>query len=153
MKLPQLNIAKFKTFVSESGAELVELTNPYELIRFRCKHGVGIVYRNKHRQITLVGAAILAYEFFSRGRDWVAGKTYLDWERPEVVERLMARDGDICFYCGGPLGDAATVEHILSITDGGSSADANLCLVHSLCNLAAGSLPVVEKVLTFFKRK
>lgn len=146
-----LNISKFRTYVKESGASILENTNEWELLRFSSKNGVGIVYTNKHGQMTLSGAADLALSFYLRGKKWNAGLKYYAYQRPETVEKLLERDGSMCFYCSNPLGEDITVEHILSVVHGGCSNAANLCLTHAECNRRAGSLTVVDKIKLFFK--
>ena len=130
---------------------MLATTNEYELLRFTSKNGIGIVYESK-RGYTLTGSAIVAHDFFSRGKTWIAGRAYQRWERPEVVERLLDRDGAECFYCGQALEKDITVEHILSRVHGGSDNEANLCLVHFKCNRDADCLSVVEKIKMFFKQ-
>lgn len=63
---------------------------------------------------------------------------------------LRERDGDLCCHCGGvmdftPRGpapirdDAATMEHIVPRSQGGSNAMENLALAHSYCNNVRGN--------------
>lgn len=63
-----------------------------------------------------------------------------------LIRRLLARDGDGCFYCGKALGEDHSFEHLLSDTDGGPFNLANLALAHSACNHLAGNLAVAQKV-------
>ncbi len=144
MHLATLKLDRFLTYVQQSGADMLEPTNPYEKIRFRCKEGIGIVYQGK-KGFTLEGAARTAYVYFERKLTWKAGEVCPPFKRPEMRELLLARDGCNCFYCGLPLGEDITVEHILSKEHGGSDHLANLALAHEKCNVAAGCLPVVEK--------
>jgi hypothetical protein len=68
--------------------------------------------------------------------------------REARVRSLRARDGNNCFYCGVELGKGeATLEHLLSEKDGGSSRQANLALAHKKCNELAADLPIVDKVM------
>ena len=152
MKVFDLKTDKFKTYVEKCGVQFLEPTNEYELIRFNAKNGIGIVYQSR-RGYTLTGSAILAYEFFKRNKRWVAGYNYQSFERPEVIEKLIERDGDCCFYCASKLESDSTVEHILSKAHGGNDNEANLCLVHRQCNRSADCLPITEKIRMFFKRK
>lgn len=145
-------LAKFTTFVAEAGARILPPTNPYEVLRFRCREGVGVVYTSDRGYVTLVGAARTANEFFFRKKRWVATHAYKAYERPEVVDDLLAQHGPNCFYCGEMLGEDVTVEHLLARAHGGPSIAANLCLTHERCNQAAGSLPLVDKIQLFFTR-
>jgi RRXRR protein/HNH endonuclease len=67
-------------------------------------------------------------------------------KKDKRVEQLKRRDGDDCFYCGLPLLDDVTCEHLLSQADGGTGKLANLVLTHRKCNEEAADLPIVEKV-------
>lgn len=152
IKLSNLNINKFKTYILKSGAIIIDPTNIYEKIRFKCKDGVGVVYSSKNGY-TITGCAATAYDFFKRKKDWKANHKYKHYEKPEVLEELYERDGEICFYCGDILGEDVTIEHILSIFHGGPSDLSNLCLTHKACNIKAGNLPLIEKIKLFFLRK
>jgi len=152
VKIYGLKVDKFKQYIAQAGATMLESTNEYERIRFNSKNGIGIVYDSKSGH-TLTGAAIIAHEFFERKKQWVAGNNYKAWQRLGVVDNLLRRDGQDCFYCASPLGDDMTVEHILSKIHGGSDNEANLCLTHVACNRDAGCLPVAEKIKMFFKMR
>jgi hypothetical protein len=147
MNISYLNIDKFKQWLVKSGAEMQLTTNHYEVIRFKSSSGVGIVYTNKNGRCNLQGAAVEAYSFFDRKQNWIASKSYEAWERPEVLESLIQRDGKACFYCGKAMkATDMTIEHILSQKSGGNNNLDNLAVAHKLCNAEAGSLPIVEKV-------
>lgn len=153
MNLYNLNVEKFTTYVKEAGAELLETTNQHEVLRFRCKEGVGIVYFGR-RGFNLQGAALTAHSFFARRKRWRASKHYQRYEKPEMREALLQRDGNTCFYCGvDMLEEDMTIEHLLSKAHGGTSIEENLVVVHESCNKQAGSLPLPEKIKMFFARK
>lgn len=65
--------------------------------------------------------------------------------RQKTVVRLLARDGNDCWYCAKPLGEDITLEHLTPLALGGSWADDNLALAHKGCNKAAGHLTRFEK--------
>ncbi|WP_411828422.1 HNH endonuclease [Pseudomonas veronii] len=68
-------------------------------------------------------------------------------KRRRVVATLRKRDGDDCFYCIRPMArEDMTLEHLLSLRDGGTNCYANLVLACGPCNHAAGHLAVIEKV-------
>jgi 5-methylcytosine-specific restriction endonuclease McrA len=59
------------------------------------------------------------------------------------ITRLMARDGDKCWWCGGPLDRALkdeyskwyiTFDHVVRQADGGEDKLANIKLAHQGCN-------------------
>lgn len=62
-------------------------------------------------------------------------------------QTVYDRDNKECFYCGKSLTfEEATHEHLLATSKGGDNSDANTTVACKDCNLAAGSLPIVEKV-------
>ena len=65
----------------------------------------------------------------------------------QLVPLVEARDGKRCFYCGDPLGEDRTLEHLLSLADGGTHHVNNLVLAHLKCNERAGDGPVMKKIL------
>lgn len=67
--------------------------------------------------------------------------------RRAMVDRLLARDGDECFFCLAPLGDDITLEHIKPWAIGGSNRPKNLALAHGDCNWATKDLTVDQKML------
>lgn len=66
------------------------------------------------------------------------------------IERLRERDGDNCCYCGGVMKfdgafndrNAASIEHIIPDTRGGSNKMFNLALAHRHCNIKRGDRPL-----------
>lgn len=57
-------------------------------------------------------------------------------------ERLFARDGGACFWCGKALNHrTATIDHLHPIRDGGCNHDSNLVLSCRKCNLKREKMP------------
>jgi 5-methylcytosine-specific restriction endonuclease McrA len=85
---------------------------------------------------------------YGTGQRWQDGRR--KWSRPQrirLIERLVARDGDLCALCDRPLDHAAdhrtdpsgtTIDHVVRCIDGGSDDDANLQLAHRQCNERRG---------------
>lgn len=69
------------------------------------------------------------------------------------IEQLRARDGDLCWLCGGKLNFAAppnskkapTKEHLEAKCNGGSGTLDNLVLCHPGCNKHLGTRPKTDK--------
>lgn len=137
---------KFKTFLKESGAEILDVTNPYEMVRFRTVNGVSVVYKGR-RGISFTGESAEAYGRFQSKNIWqIKRRSEKEFER--IKTEILERDGDLCFYCASVTvdGDNRSVEHILSISHGGNNNTANLVFACKGCNEAVGSMSVVEKV-------
>jgi hypothetical protein len=140
----------FKTFLEARGAELLEPTNEWEVVRFRVAHATAIIYTNAKGGITADGVALAALNSFVCGDGrWTAG---ISTPRQKVNRRsvdirsLLARDGDTCFLCCLPLGEDMTVEHLVPLVHGGTHHIANKALAHRVCNLLMGHLSLMEKI-------
>lgn len=61
---------------------------------------------------------------------------------PRIRFRVLQRDGFRCTYCGRSQQDGATlhVDHVVPVSDGGSSDDGNLVAACDECNLGKGSM-------------
>jgi 5-methylcytosine-specific restriction endonuclease McrA len=51
--------------------------------------------------------------------------------------RVLARDGGICWLCGGP--GATTVDHVIPRARGGGDDEDNLRAAHLDCNMRRGA--------------
>lgn len=79
-----------------------------------------------------------------RARKWfMPGWVFTARRRKDRAEQVRARDGDDCWRCGHPMvfdprhpnaGRAATVEHVMPLSKGGTWALDNLRLCHVGCN-------------------
>ena len=138
----------FRSFIVARGSEVLALTNPYEVERFTTPDGVGVIYKDKSGRLSWVGGAKEAFSAYASGATWRAvakGKRLLSGRSGAVIRAILERDGSDCFYCGKPLGDDMTKEHMFSVTQGGTSHIGNLVLAHDRCNKDVGHLSVAEK--------
>lgn len=139
----------FREFLIARGAQVLEPTNEWEVVRFRAGSATAIVYTNAKGGITADGVALAAMNAFIGGGKWTAGvstpreKTI---KRPADVRALLTRDGDRCFLCRLPLGEDITVEHLVPVVHGGPHHIANKALAHKACNLRMGHLSLMEKI-------
>jgi 5-methylcytosine-specific restriction endonuclease McrA len=70
------------------------------------------------------------------------------------LDRLRLRDGGRCWLCDEPFDFSAkpnspkspTIEHLLSLSLGGTSRLENLALCHPRCNRILANRPIAEKV-------
>ena len=142
-------IAKFKKWLAAHGAQILPTTNEYELLRFKCKLGTGVIYEGS-KGISVSGPLVNeAYECYVNPK---AGKTWKGKGNPKDYTSkdkgaLLKRDGNCCFYCGEHFeSDELTVEHILSRIHQGNNRIENKALACKECNQEAGHLPIVEKI-------
>lgn len=133
----------------EVGAELLETTNEYELLRFRANGTSSIVYRKSSGRLTWTGESEAAWQAFSGNGRW-RGNQRSGRNRRKLPQRLRAvieRDGRECFFCGEEVPEGEeTEEHLVPLAHRGPNHLSNLALTHERCNQHAGHLSVVEKV-------
>lgn len=75
-------------------------------------------------------------------------------EKISEVERLRARDGDLCWLCNQPIDFSATrntpsawsVEHLILASRGGPSTLENLTLCHPGCNRILKDRSLADKI-------
>lgn len=139
-----LNINGFKEWLILQGCEILPTTNEYETLRFKGRE-VGVVYRSGK---TSNNYTVHAIKCFLKKQAW-NGRPINIGRKPGYVKekiKLLERDGNKCFYCGLPLEEDITVEHLLSLVSGGPNTLSNMVLAHEECNQLAGILTIVEKI-------
>lgn len=148
-----MDLNKFSLRLQEAGAEILAPTNPYEELRFKTSLGVGVVYRGRRGQ-TWNAEAVAAKEHLQANKGSLAPVKVKGRRRDAAtVRRLLARDGDQCFFCGSALGEDITVEHLVAVAHGGPNHISNLFLAHGPCNQQAGHLSAREKVAMAMKAR
>lgn len=146
-------IESFKARLRAAGAEILAPTNPYEILRFRCSKGVGVVYRGKRGE-TWNCEALSAREHLEAGLGSLAPVAVKGRRRDKAtVAALLDRDGGGCFFCARYLADDITVEHLVAICHGGPNHISNLFLAHAACNQGAGHLSGAEKVMLAMRER
>lgn len=146
-KKPVDQDAVFSACIVAAGGELLAPTNPYEVLRFRTKYGVGVVYQNAKGQRTWNVEAKAARAHMEEGRGSLAPVRVTGRRKDAAtVNRLKARDGEDCFFCRRALGADITVEHLVAVAHGGPNHISNLFLAHDECNRRVGHLSAPEKI-------
>lgn len=142
----------FVKFLEVSGATILLPSDGY-VVQFHTHLGWGgikLPYDSGHTvtQAHFHGLAIAAWA------SMLAGATgWLSAMRPKKLpkrsnkhELVLARDGNLCFYCGQPLGDDVTMEHLIPTSQGGPNTIHNLVACHAACNLQAGPKSLLQKL-------
>lgn len=156
-------IKTIKARLTAAGAEVLQPSNPYEVLRFRSCVGVGVVYRNKAGRFTASQPALDAFGMLENPGK--AGKALLccapiqrvaktSKGRHHQLQSVMERDGCSCFYCttpltlGAPVGDPRhpTREHLVPTNQGGPDNIANIFASCEPCNREAGHMSAPEKI-------
>ncbi|MFD1216381.1 HNH endonuclease [Microbulbifer celer] len=147
-KLSEKRVIAFMKWLSAQGAEMLPTTNEYEVLRFKCQLGTGVIYKNSRGKHSVSGPLVTeALTAYFAGESW-RGKAQ-PTKRGKIgrrKERLLKRDGDECFFCGEKLGEDMTVEHLMPVNQKGPDRIENMVLAHQKCNSLAGSMPLIEKV-------
>ncbi|MBU9468623.1 HNH endonuclease [Burkholderia multivorans] len=151
--------AKFEAFLVERGAQILQPTNEWEVLRFKTARGTSIVYCNARGSVTPTGEALKAWDAFERGKPWRAApapkKRVKGRDRLHpIYNALVRRDGHACFYCGEPTSEGdRSIEHLVARAHGGPDHLSNMVLAHRGCNASAGHLSVMEKIKIREQRK
>jgi hypothetical protein len=141
-------LINFRAFLNERGAEVLEPTNEWELVRFKSGKTTSIVYTKKNGIVTFLGDAFNAWTAFKTNGSWRAAPVSRSKKssKPSIAT-LRKRDGDLCFFCLHEVSEEdESEEHLLSVTHGGPNHIANKVLAHKKCNLLAGSLSLSDKI-------
>lgn len=137
----------FRDWLSANGAQVLEPTNEWELIRFKSDTGTSVIYKDKGDRLTFTGEALKAWEAFKGGQGWRAMPATKRKKSSTVIQSIRARDGDDCFYCLKPVSvEDESLEHLVSVTHGGPNHISNQLLAHRVCNCNAGHLSAPEKI-------
>lgn len=160
------DVAGFLSFIAKSGGEVMQPTNPYEVVRYRAywrgtnKASVYIVYAKENGLLTFTNGSHEHYRAFLSGTDLetaakIEGPRATQAEqmlprakrtRAQMRAALLERDGDSCWFCGTAMGDDCTIEHLIARARGGGNSMSNYALAHQRCNANAADLPLVEKI-------
>lgn len=144
MDYSKINIEKFTKYLMAYGCEILPPTNQYELLRFKGK-SVGIIYTSGKVNSKYTSNAINCYR---KGLKWNGGPVNTGRKKSYKKQKikLLERDGTKCFFCDKELGDDITLEHLISLNQGGKNELSNMVLAHEKCNQDASHLPLNEKV-------
>lgn len=138
---------EFRSWLSGCGAEVLEPTNEWELIRFKSEGATSVIYRNSVGGVTYTGKAEEAYKAFKEGKPWRAKAPTRRKKMSPKIRTVRQRDGDLCFYCQKFVSeDNESAEHLVSVTHGGPMHISNIFLAHKGCNARAGHLSAPEKI-------
>lgn len=148
------DLRAFSKEIKAKGAEILGPTNPYEQLRFRTKYGVGVIYKSLRGRITWNAEAKQVRWHMNNEKGSLAPVRVVGRRKDKgTVNALLNRDGDECFFCGKPLGDNVTVEHLVAVAHGGPNHISNLFLAHFECNSEAGHMSAPAKVQLALKKR
>lgn len=158
------DVQGFLAYVANEGGEVCKPTNPYEVVRYRAywrgtkQAATHIVYAKESGLLTWMMGSKGHYRAFLAGAPMEELPEAAPKSDPrltqhrvlpkgaQIRQRLLARDGDECWFCGKPMGDDCTIEHLIAKADGGRNSMSNYALAHQRCNQLAADKPLVAKL-------
>lgn len=143
--IPDMN--KFKTWLRQGGANVLNTTNEYEAVRWKGAK-TGVIYKSGKANGDYAYSAMGEYQ---QGIAYTGGPTKTSRmkksKKRTVKQRIAERDGTKCWFCLKEMEvGEMTLEHLIPVVAGGSNHIANTVLAHSHCNNEAGTLPLIEKI-------
>lgn len=145
---------KFSQWVINNGGQILAVTNPYELVRFRGRGQTHVVYKSKGLRIGFSSEdCAKAFKSFQRGGAMRLAERDPKYSKSAtLVANLIERDGNTCVYCEAVFCDELppTLEHFVGRSHGGPDHMSNYALACEPCNKKVGNLPVVEKIKFIF---
>ncbi len=147
-------LPKIREWLSKAGAEVLESTNEWELLRFRADGHTCVVYTNKRDRLTMDTLTTKAMTAYFNGLPWSA-HAKVKGKRTSVDElTIRKRDGDDCFFCCEPVPPGeGSIEHLVAVAHKGPNHISNKFLAHALCNARAGNQPATVKITIHDKAK
>lgn len=141
-------LVEFRAWLSGCGAQVMEPTNEWELVRFKTGKVTCVIYTNKSGGLRFSGPdAETAYKAWKEAKPWRAAPAVNRKSGTPLAQAIRARDGDNCFFCLKFVSpDNQSIEHLVPVTHRGPNHISNLFLAHKLCNQKAGHLSAVEKI-------
>ena len=130
--MKKIDLDKFKKWLVLNGAEILPLTNEYEILRFQAKE-IGVLYKSGKTNSEYTKNAIWCWRHNEQwdGKPIKTGR-YQSYKKEKKL--LLQRDGDNCFYCGEPMYDDISLEHLIPLSAGGKNTLGNMVLAHKQCN-------------------
>ncbi|MDL2315462.1 HNH endonuclease [Desulfovibrio sp. OttesenSCG-928-A18] len=150
----------FRAWLQENGCQILEPTNPYEVVRFTTPDGIGIVYRKEGGRISkMTGCSQSLFWAWKEGRKFefamrTPREKRRDKKRDQLIQKIAKRDGWSCMFCGNTLDrETATIEHIVALASRGMEHIANMTLACEDCNKQVGHMSARQKFEHALKRR
>lgn len=141
---------KFEAWAEKNGGIIVAITNPHEWSRFKAYNRTFVIYTGKKRGMTFsCPDAQHIYENFENSKSLRLANKPARYDKDKaVIERIIKRDGNTCFYCNEEFDDKrpSTLEHFVARSHSGPNHISNYGLACRGCNNLAGNLSVAEKL-------
>lgn len=139
-----INVDKITKWLIDRGVEIIPCTNDFELLRFRGSE-IGVIYKSGKVSNKYTANTISCYRNNKKwdGKPINTGRNNSYKKQKKI---LIIRDGANCFYCGKPMNNDITVEHLIALSSGGKNTLANMVLCHYECNQKVKNISINEKV-------
>lgn len=145
-------LPKFRAYLVAAGAEMLEPTNPFEVLRVRSTRGVAVLYRKENGDLTWTDEMERFWqEYRNSVKIVLADKTgrgsRSKGRNRQDINTVATRDGWECFFCAEDLDECtASIEHLVPKVHGGPNHISNKFLACVPCNRRAGHMAAPEKI-------
>jgi hypothetical protein len=152
------DLEHFTVWLTDNGAEVLEPTSQWEILRVHTITGTHIVHVNRHGVQKWPPSLLEIVSAYNRNVAMPLAATRRARRNSKLRQEfgaLARRDGSDCFFCGEPVAPpdapvppdyAVTTEHLVCVAHGGPDHLSNKFLAHRKCNEFAGTLSAPEKI-------
>ena len=142
-----IDVQKFGEWIVAQGGEVRAPTSEWEFLRYSVpEHGVLVIYVNAKGRMKISEKTQEHIKLFEAGKPLgIVKRPSKSTVKKTFREALAERDGLQCWFCRDNE-SALTLEHLLSVSHGGSNHLSNLVLACEPCNRHVGNKPIVGKI-------
>ena len=136
-------------YLNHIGADRLEVTNPYEIARFKANGETCVIYTNQ-RGNRRRGSNPLANKILDAFYDKKlinVQKEKRQSLKSKFLKTLLNRDGNCCFYTNKEMTEnEMSIEHLIPLSKGGKNNIDNLVLCIEEENQKMADKPLIEKI-------
>lgn len=145
----------FAEWLREQGADVLQPTSDYEFARFRAMGMINIIYVRQSGAFSAQPFGMECLAAFRKKKNMAMGFTEARKSlNASMRATLLARDGDLCFFCAEAMPPwDVTIEHLVAKNKGGPDHTDNLVLAHEACNQRIGSMPLIRKIRIYHEAR
>jgi len=144
-----INDKNLNTYLIEIDCELLETTNPWEVVRFSADGIICVIYQNSKGAFKYSSdlSRKIHDSYFDGKKINVKHSTQRKRTYKDFKSRLIKRDGLNCFYSNLLMTNKmATVEHLIPLSRGGTNNIDNMVLCLEEQNQKVGNMSLMKKI-------
>ncbi len=145
----------FADWLREQGADVLQPTNEYEFARFRAMGMINVIYVRQSGVFSAQPFGMKCLAAFRKKANMAMGFTEARKSlNASMRATLLARDGNLCFFCAEPMQPGeVSIEHLVAKNKGGPDHTDNLVLAHEECNQRVGAMPLIKKIRIYHENR